>query len=134
MRTKKKVLLVDLDDSRRETRVTLLANAGYDVDLREDHVAAEELDDEANYDLMIVALHTRPEDAAAYTDRISRKKPELPILLLTDYGVFIPRGTLSRSIETGDPRALLMRVAEMLTGTKELIELPSGHQDEQPSG
>lgn len=92
----------------RETRITILANAGYDVDVRLDQDEAEELDHEARYDLIIVALHRRSEDAAAYTNRVKRKNPTLPILLLTDYGVYVPHGTLSQSIETGDPRALII--------------------------
>jgi hypothetical protein len=106
MQTRKKVLLVDLDDTRRETRVKLLDTAGYEVDVRVDHVTAERLDRETGYDLIIVALHNRPEDAAAYTDRLTRRTPTLPILLLTDRGVYVPRGTLSQSIGAGDPHSL----------------------------
>jgi hypothetical protein len=79
---------------------------------------------EARFDLIIVALHQGPEGAAAYTDRLTMAYPNLPILLLTDHGVFVPRGTLSQSIETGDPQGLLTRVAKMLTGEEHISELP----------
>lgn len=124
MHTKKKVLLVDHDDSRRDTRVAMLVKAGYEVEVRFDHIASERIDHEARFDLMIVALHLHPEGAAAYTDRLTRMYPTLPILLLTDHGVFVPRGTLSQSIETGDPKELLIRVARMLTGEELIRELP----------
>ena len=42
----KMILLVDLDDERRASRVKVLQATGYNVDLRRDYVAAERLDDE----------------------------------------------------------------------------------------
>jgi DNA-binding NtrC family response regulator len=123
MTTKKRVLLVDLDDSRRSTRVALLANRGYEVDVRADYLAAEELGGESTYDLLIVALHKGPKDAAVYADRVAQKTPSLPVLLLTDMGVYVPAGILSRHIGTGDPAALLRQVAVMLTGSDKVKEL-----------
>jgi hypothetical protein len=61
MENKKKILLIDLDDTRRATRVGLLTSSGYDVDLRDDYIAAERLDHEGFFDLVIVALHGHPE-------------------------------------------------------------------------
>jgi CheY-like chemotaxis protein len=112
---KKRILLVDYDDSRRSTRVRLLQGAGYEVDVRFDYAEAEMLDHEGEHDLIIVALHRNPADAAAYTDRLTKKDPTLPILLLADFQVLAPPGTLSRTVETGHPDALLKEVAEMLS-------------------
>ena len=133
MLTKKKVLLVDLDDSRRKSRVALLTSAGYEVDVRANHLTSERLDHEARFDLLIVALHHKHLEAAAeYTDRLTRMYPMLPILLLTDHGVYVPRGTLSQDIETGNPKELMTRVAKMLTGEERIKELPPvGATDDQ---
>jgi CheY-like chemotaxis protein len=122
---KKRVLLVDLEDSRRETRIKLLESAGYEVGIRTDHVVAERLDHEAGYDLIIIALHRNPGEAAAYGDRVSRINPNLPILLLTDAGVFAPSGTLNQSVEAGRPFKLMQEVASMLAGSSHVASLPT---------
>ncbi|MGA7886312.1 MAG: hypothetical protein WCA44_11265 [Acidobacteriaceae bacterium] len=120
----KKLLLIDADDARRKSRILLLTNAGYTVDLRDDYIAAERLDHEGHFDLIIVALHRRPDKALAYSNQLSRAQPRLPILLLTDSGVYVPPGTLSPSVETGDPTALIHQVASMLEGSTHILELP----------
>ncbi len=120
----KKILLIDADDSRRKSRILLLTNAGYKVDLREDYIEAERLDHEGRFDLIILALHRRSDKALAYSAQLTRAKPRLPILLLTDSGVYVPPGTLSPSVETGDPTALIHQVAAMLEGSTHILELP----------
>jgi hypothetical protein len=124
MENKKKILLIDLDDTRRATRIRLLTSSGYDVDLRDDYIAAERLDHEGHFDLIILALHGHPEKAIAYSDHLSRAKPRLPILLLTDAGVYVPPGTLSGSIETGDPAELIREIVSKLEGSTHVRELP----------
>lgn len=113
-----------MDDDRRVTRVHLLTGSGYTVDLRNDYIAADLLDHEGFFDLIILALHGRPEKAIEYSNYLSRAKPLLPILLLTDFGVYAPPGTLSRSVETGDPAALMREIASMLAGSTHVRELP----------
>jgi CheY-like chemotaxis protein len=120
----KKILLVDLDDARRSTRVDLLALAGYEVNVRTDYIAAESLDHVGTFDLIIIALHKRSEETASYSARLSRFRPKLPVLLLTDFGVFTPPGTLRASFESGNPRMLLEKVAGMLAGSTYVRELP----------
>ena len=83
--SKKRILLVDRDDLRRDTRILMLEKAGYQVDLRSDHKVAELLDREATFDLVLLALHdTKLQDAVAYSERLRKARPDLPILLLTD--------------------------------------------------
>jgi CheY-like chemotaxis protein len=119
-----RILLIDKDDARRRSRVMLLVEAGYEVEVRADHPIAKDLDGEARFDLVILALHHKKlEDAAAYSERLRKQYPALPILLLADYGVFAPRGTLSRSLETGDPLALIRGIAEMLAASTHIREL-----------
>ncbi|HEU5400774.1 MAG TPA: hypothetical protein VFU86_05420 [Terriglobales bacterium] len=118
------ILLVDLDDARRETRVKLLESRGYEITLRDDYVEAERLDHEGSFDMMIVALRRRHlKEVAKYADRVQQAKPDLPILLLTDAGVYAPRGTLSKSVETDGHAALLKSVAEMFESSSHIREL-----------
>lgn len=118
-----RILLIDFDDTRRVTRVQLLRSANYELEVRDNWLTSEELDHEAHFDLMVVALHRQGlAEAAAYSDRVARQRPTLPILLLTDYGVFAPKGTLSRALETGEPALLLRRIAEMLAGSDHIRE------------
>lgn len=124
MEQRNRILLIDVDDPRRLTRERMLEDAGYEVSVRQDWIHAEELAHEADFDLVILALHRRDlKEAAAYTDRLTKSNPALPILLLTDAGVFVPKSTLSNSLETGDPVELMKRVAAMLAGSTHLREL-----------
>lgn len=120
----KKVLLVDLDDSRRATRVTMLQGAGYDVEMRADHELSKALEKEGSFDLLILALHHKKlDEAAAYSERLRKQKPALPILLLLDVGVFVPLGTDSQSIETGFPAEMMRKIAKMLAGSEHIREI-----------
>jgi hypothetical protein len=120
----KKILLIDLDDHLRDTRILLLEHAGYQLDLRQDYVAAEALDHEGSYDLVLIAVRKLPEETIHYSDQIAKANPDLPILLLTEIGVFVPRGTLSRYLEAGSPKELITTVASMLAGSVHIREIP----------
>jgi DNA-binding NtrC family response regulator len=121
---KKRLLLIDADDARRKTRVHLLTGSGYSVDLRDDYISAERLDHEGGFDLIILALNGNSQRAIEYSDQLNRRKPRLPILLLTDFGVYVPPGTLRQSVEAGDPTALIREIASMLEGSTHVRELP----------
>ena len=123
-RASKRILLIDVDDTRRQTRVRMLEQAGYEVVLRSSHIDAESLDHEGHFDLILLTLHAKKlNDAAAYSERLRERKPNLPILLLTDYGVFVPRGTLSPSVETGDAVEMMREIASMIAGSTHIREL-----------
>jgi CheY-like chemotaxis protein len=125
-----RILLVDFDDARRETRVRLLESRGYEVTLRNDYIASEALDHEGAFDLMILALHREDlKRNVDYTNRVQRAKPDLPILLLTDAGVYAPKGTLSKSIETDGYAALLTSIAEMFDASSHIRELEASVRD-----
>jgi DNA-binding NtrC family response regulator len=112
---KKRILLIDVDDARRASRVSLLAGFGYDVSTHPDFLSAESLGREDSFDLVIVAIAEKYERALQYSDGLARRNPSLPVLLLKDYGVFVPVETISASIHSGDPADLLQRVAGMLS-------------------
>jgi hypothetical protein len=120
--TPQRLLLIDLDDVRRQSRVQMLESVGYEVETRANYMAAERLDHEGAFDLIIVTLHRHPEDTAAYSDHLSKTDPKLPILLLTDAGVFVPKGTLSQSVGAGSVSALIQRVSAMLVGSTHIRE------------
>jgi hypothetical protein len=86
--------------------------------------ASELLDHEKFFDLVLLSLHrAKLKQAIAYTDALKRRFPSLPILLLTDVGAFVPRGTLSQSIETGYPQELMEEIARMLAGIEYIREV-----------
>jgi hypothetical protein len=115
-----KILLEDLDDGRRDSRTTQLRAAGYDVDSRAERDSADCPANPGTYDLMIFSLHLNPEDAASYVDSLRANNPQQPILLLTDYGVFVPKGCLGQAPPCGP---LAKEVAGLLTGSTEVKEL-----------
>jgi DNA-binding NtrC family response regulator len=125
---KRNILLIDLNDPRRDTRVRILENAGYAVEVRQNHKAAEALGRELEYDLVLLALHRdKFKDAVDYSDRLQKANPGLPILLLTDAGVYLPIGTLSPCIETGLPNELVKEIARRLTGRENIPEPKATH-------
>lgn len=118
----KKILLIDLDDTRRKTRIQLLESAGYVVDVRTDYVAAEKAADENDYDLVVLALMASVSLAADYASRLQAASPTLPLLILTDAGVYAPKGM--HSDDGREPREFLARVAGLLLGSKHVRILP----------
>ena len=118
-----RILLVDLNDFRRETLVELLKNEGYQVFIRDTWRDAGRLDHEGRFDLIIVALRIEPADAAAYSEQLKNLRPTLPVLLLTDYAVFVPRGTICEYIQSGKPIELLRKIAGMLADSHHVREL-----------
>jgi len=121
--TKKKVLLIDLDDHRRNTRVHMLKQAGYEVGVRSNYVEAHQLSDEGTFDLVVIALHLPLDETLAYSAQLSKENLGLPILLLTDWGVLVPRGTLARNVGGGDPAAFMREAAAMLAGSSHVREI-----------
>ena len=101
----------------------MLESVGYEVETRTNYVAAERLDHEGRFDLVIVTLHNHPEETAAYSNHLSKTDPRLPILLLTDTGVFVPKGTLSQSVEAGSVAMLIQEVSSMLAGSEHIREI-----------
>lgn len=119
-----RILLIDMDDQRRATRVAVLQGAGYSVRVRQDFIAAEELADEGESDLVILSIRIEHKLALAYAVRLRGLKPDLPILLLTDQGAYVAASDQRSTLEAGSPIALLEKVAKMLAGSVHVRELP----------
>lgn len=115
---------MDHDDSRRDTRFRMLLAAGYEVAIRENDIEAEAFNHEPSFNLIVIALHNkRLEEAAAYSETLRKNNPRLPILLLTDQGVYVPRGALSPTLETGVPEEFMREVANLLSGSTHIDEV-----------
>lgn len=113
-----RILLVDFDDPRRETRVRLLEWSWLRSDSPQGLYRIGKTGPRGKI------RHDDPGSAPAgfeQSRRVQRTKPELPILLLTDVGVYAPKGTLSKSVETDGYAALLKTVAKMFASSTELI-------------
>lgn len=126
MQGSNQIMFIDVDDERRSTRIKLLERAGYEVTVRSAYIEADRLGDEASFDLIVLALHHGPDGAVSYSDRLSRNNPGLPILLLSDQGLYVPRGTLSKNLEAGSPIELIREIAAMLAGSTHIKEIPAG--------
>lgn len=112
---KKSILLVDRDDVRRETRIALLESHGAKVTARENCSTSASLDSEGTFDLLIVVVNSdNLKEATGYAEHVHLSNSNLPILLLRDLGVSLPAVTPGRVLEAGDPRKLVLEVAEML--------------------
>lgn len=123
---RKRILLVDVDDPRAKTRVKMLLAAGYEVDVREDDDVSELLAHEDSFDLILLSLRQKGLDhTCAYSDSVAKKFPKLPILLVTDAGIFATRGTLSRSIDGWDAAEMMKEIASMLAGSTHIPEISS---------
>src|SRR5678815_591981 len=104
----KRILFVDLEDTRRGTRERLLLDAGYQVEVRSSHELSQQLDHEASFDLVLLAVRRgNRNQAQSYLEMLTQQRPHLPVLMLTDLGIFLPRGSMGKGIESGNPAALL---------------------------
>lgn len=117
---KKSILLVDRDDLRRNTRITLLEAQGAEVTARDNCSTSASLDCEGTFDLLIVVVDSdNLKEATRYAEHVHLSNSNLPILLLRDLGVSLPAVTSGRLLEAGDPRKLVLEVAEMLESVPE---------------
>jgi hypothetical protein len=116
--------MIERDELRRDTRVRVLESLGHNVVLRSDYIDSKALNHEGTFDLLIISLNRSEVDAAsAYSDTVIAAMPTLPILLITDFGVFVPRGTLARVMQAGGPKELVSEVSNLLAASMHIREL-----------
>ena len=118
----KRILLIDEDDQRRATRVMLLQGAGYEVITADRFELVEDRIREGTFDLVITDIDERRAAVTDYANRVLSANPDLPVLLLSGNGAYLPRHTLLSQLHSGHPLELLAKVAAML--------LDSTHQRE----
>jgi hypothetical protein len=119
----KRVLLIDLEDSRRDSRAHVLRSQGYEVVDRPSLIDPKHIHNEGTFDLVIVSIPSESAIAIEYGEDLSREIPSLPVLHLTDWGVFLPRGSLARFLAAGSPITLIREIAAMLTGSTHIREI-----------
>jgi DNA-binding response OmpR family regulator len=112
----KRILLIDHHDLRRDTRERLLQDAGYEVVTAENFDAVEGHIRETAFDLVIVAVTVNEAGRAAiaYSKRLRAASPKLPILALSDNGLFLPKESLIAVLQSGYAIELVAEVARML--------------------
>jgi DNA-binding response OmpR family regulator len=104
-------LLIDEDDERRMTQVALLKYGVYSVEVRKDFKAAQSIADEGAFDLIILALRIDADETSSYSNELACHNAGLPILLLTDHGMFALHATVTATMEAGRPMELMSQVA-----------------------
>lgn len=112
----KRILLIDYQDLRRDTRERLLRNAGYEV------VAANRFDlvegyvEEATFDLVVVSVADSAAgvEAVAYSQRLRAANPTLPLLALSDNCLYLPKESLITVMQSGCPLELIAEVGRTL--------------------
>ena len=121
----KRILLIDHDDARRATRVLLLQQEGYEVVTADNYDTVEGRIREAAFDLVIVETDDIKEAVLAYSERLRGTQPQLPILVLSDQGLFLPKEVLLAHFATSfpSPVEVLAKIAAMF--------LESTHRREQ---
>ena len=112
----KRILLIDRDDPRRATRVMLLEQAGYEVAIA-DRFEEVEFHSEDRFDLILIETADDVEKATmVYAERLKSWAPKLPILLLSDRGLFLPKESLLGHFPGGHqtPVKTIARIASLL--------------------
>lgn len=129
----KRILLIDRHDLRRDSRVRLLQHEGYEV------VSADQVGDveghirENAFDLVIVAVTVDGvgREAVAYSKRLRAIHPKLPILALSDNGLYLPKESLLTVLQAGQPVELVTRVASMLLESTSRRNNKTNHKTNQ---
>lgn len=115
----KRILLIDHNDPRRATRVLLLQEQGYEVVTADSYQAVEGHIREAAFDLVIVETDDIKKAVIAYGERLRGIEPQLPILVLSDLGLFLPKEVVLAHFSTANPSPVevITKIAALLLGS-----------------
>ncbi len=83
---KKKILVIDDDESMRHLLVEALEIFGYQVSTEADGHQALDILDEAPFDLVICDLMMPHLNGLEFLDKVKEHSPGLPVLIITGYG------------------------------------------------
>jgi hypothetical protein len=64
------------------------------------------------------------EEAIFYSGKLNGAQPDLPILLMTNRGEYVPDGTLGSFLVPGSPEEFINTVASMLKGSVHIRDIP----------
>lgn len=111
-----RILLIDHHDRRRDTREQLLRSAGYEVVTADRFDLVEGYLQEAAFDLVVVSIADSAAgvDAVAYIQRLRAANAALPILALSDNGLYLPKESFITVMQGGYPFELIAEVGKML--------------------
>lgn len=132
----KHILLIDRHDLRRSTREQLLREEGYEVVTADRFDLVEGYVQEATFDLVVVSVADSAVgvEAVGYSKRLRAANPALPILALSDNGLYLPKESLITVVQSGYPLELIAEVGKMLlesTHTRKNKKLkPSGAEND----
>jgi DNA-binding NtrC family response regulator len=85
---KRKILVVDDQESMRALLQDMLEVIGYDVTLAEGGEQALAIMDGSDFDLVLSDLNMPGMDGTALLRSIKTATPELPVVIITGYGTF----------------------------------------------
>jgi hypothetical protein len=115
-----RILLVEKEHLRRQTRIALLKTAGYEVEVLDLH-QIHQIGNESRFDLIMFALETL--DSSVYLEyrtQVSKMAPLVPFLLVADNGAYAPAESFDRVISAGNPSKILGEVAGILAVAERL--------------
>lgn len=94
----KRILLIDRHDPRRDTREWMLRDAGYEVVTVDRFDLVEGQVQEAAFDLVVISVTDSAAGAKAvtYSQRLRAANADLPILVLSDNGLYLQKKDLSQ--------------------------------------
>ena len=121
----KRILLIDHNDGRRATRVLVLQEEGYEVITADSYRDVEGRIREAAFDLVIAETDHITEAVLAYSQRLRDIQPQIPILVLSDEGLFLPKAVLLDHFAESypSPPEVITKIAAMLRDSTHRREL-----------
>lgn len=127
----KRILLIDRHDPRRDTREHLLRKQGYEVVTADRFDLVEGCVQEATFDLVAVSVAdcAAGVEMVAYSHRLRADNAALPILALSDNGLYLPPKSLIALMQSGSPLELVAEVGTMLLESTHIRDNKS-----QPTG
>lgn len=112
----KRILLIDNHDPRRDTRELLLKNAGFEVVTADRFDLVEGYIQETAFDLVVVSVADSAvgKEAVTYSQRLRTANADLPILALSDNGLYLPKESLITVMQSGYPMQLIAKIGKLL--------------------
>ncbi len=128
----KRILLIDRPVLRRDTRELLLRDAGYEVVTAEIFDVVKGHAEEITFDLVVVSMgdSTAGAEAVKYSKRLRAALPTLPMLALSDNGVYrLPKASRISVVQSGSPLELIAEVRKLLESNNKKLNLSGAEND-----
>ena len=96
MQPRRKILVVDDQESMRVLLQDMLEEIGYEVSLAEGGMQALKMLEESQFDLVLSDLNMPEMDGSVLLKEIKARYPGLPVVIITGYGTFHTEKRLMR--------------------------------------